>query len=174
MSDSERKTILAKYNINENARGTAASRIAAGGPPKGDAVAGAAAGSAAGAADGGSAASGPQSGAGRRGQGGQGGGGRRGQGGASGAAGAAGDAAAGGSQRQDFAIVWKLLPDKTLQPVQVGVGVTDFTFTAMLSGNLNPGDELVIGQSTTKATTAQAATRSPIGGPAAPAGPRRF
>ena len=39
-----------------------------------------------------------------------------------------------------------MLPDKTLEPVQVGIGVTDFTFTAMVSGTLNPGDDLVIGQ----------------------------
>ena len=66
---------------------------------------------------------------------------------------------------QDTGIVWKLLPDKTLEPVQVRLGVTDFTFTAMLSGSLKPGDDLVIGQSTGR-TTAQASSRaSPLGGP---------
>ena len=79
------------------------------------------------------------------------------------------------SLREDSGIVWKLNPDKTLEPIQVGLGVTDFTFTAMTSGKLNPGDELVIGQSTTKSTAAQTQTRSPVGGPGGPAGgPRRF
>ena len=81
------------------------------------------------------------------------------------------------SLREDSGIVWKLHPDKTLEPIQVGLGVTDFTFTAMNSGKLNPGDELVIGQSTNKAAAAPA-PRSPIGGqggPGGPAGgPRRF
>ena len=79
------------------------------------------------------------------------------------------------SQREDNGVVWKLHPDKTLEPLQVGLGVTDFTFTAMTSGKLNPGDELVIGQSTNKSTTAQAQTRSPVGGQGGPVGgPRRF
>ena len=42
-----------------------------------------------------------------------------------------------------------------LEPVQVVLGVTDFTFTAMSKGSLQPGDDLVIGQSANKATTAQ-------------------
>jgi hypothetical protein len=63
----------------------------------------------------------------------------------------------------DTGIVWKLHPDKTLEPIQVGIGVTDFTFTAMANGGtLKPGDDLVIGQSTGKTTTAQA--RSPLAG----------
>jgi HlyD family secretion protein len=82
------------------------------------------------------------------------------------------------SLREDNGIVWKLNPDKTLEPIQVGLGVTDFTFTAMTSGKLNAGDDLVIGQSTSKAATAQAQTRSPVGGQAGPGGPagvpRRF
>jgi hypothetical protein len=78
--------------------------------------------------------------------------------------------------REDSGIVWKLNPDKTLEPIQVGLGVTDFTFTAVTSGKLNPGDELVIGQSTTKNTAAQTQTRSPVGGPGGPGvpGQRRF
>jgi HlyD family secretion protein len=99
-------------------------------------------------------------------------------------AGGGGDAGAAGGQtggrggvanslREDSGIVWKLNPDKTLEPIQVGLGVTDFTFTAMMSGKLNPGDNLVIGQSTSK-TTAQAQTRSPVGGQGGPGVPRRF
>ena len=51
----------------------------------------------------------------------------------------------------DTAIVWKLLPDKTLQPVQVHIGLTDHTYTALLSGGVTPGEELVTGATTIKA-----------------------
>jgi hypothetical protein len=64
-----------------------------------------------------------------------------------------------------------------LEPVQVTLGVTDFTFTELVSGKINQGDDLIIGQSTNKTTTAQAQTRNPVGGPAggnAGGVPRRF
>lgn len=70
---------------------------------------------------------------------------------------------AAGSQNGGAGIVWKMLPNKSLEPVQVGLGVTDFTFTAMTKGSLKLGDQLVIGQATTQATTAQAGRRSPLG-----------
>ncbi len=54
----------------------------------------------------------------------------------------------------DHAIVWKLLPDKSLQPVQISVGLTDHTYTAMTSGDLKPGEELVTGVTTAKSGTA--------------------
>jgi HlyD family secretion protein len=173
MTDSELKTVYAKYSINTSTGGTAAARIAAGGSP-------AAAGGGQGAADttDGGAAAAPG------GQGGQGGGAnRRGPGGGNGGAGGGGGGQGRGrgagatSQRVDTGIVWKLLPDKTLEPIQVGIGVTDFTFTAMVNGTLKPGDDLVIGQSTAKTTTAQNQARSPIagGGPGGPPGVvRRF
>jgi HlyD family secretion protein len=74
----------------------------------------------------------------------------------------------GGSVRDDYGIVWKVHPDKTLEPVRVKLGVTDFTFTAMKEGTLVPGDELVIGQSS------KTTQKSQPGSPAAPGGPRRF
>jgi HlyD family secretion protein len=43
-------------------------------------------------------------------------------------------------------VVWKLNPDNSLQPVRVKTGLTDFTFTAMMAGELKPGDKLVIAQ----------------------------
>jgi len=61
-------------------------------------------------------------------------------------------------------IVWKLLPNNTLQPVRVKTGVTDFTATAMLEGDLQSGDKLVIGQ-----TLSGRPAASPIG-----TMPRRF
>ena len=51
----------------------------------------------------------------------------------------------------DVAIVWKLRPDKTLEPVQVRTGITDRTFTHMvqpLHGELKEGDLLVTGSTT--------------------------
>jgi HlyD family secretion protein len=53
----------------------------------------------------------------------------------------------------DHAIVWKLLPDKSLQPVQISIGLTDHTYTALTSGDLKPGEELVTGGTTVKSGT---------------------
>jgi HlyD family secretion protein len=176
LSDSERNALYAKYGITDNARGTTAGRIAAvsstaaAGGEQETAMGPSAGGGPENAAGGGAA--GAQGGAGRRRPGG--GGNGRPQGDANGAVGAAegqnGRRGVGAtSQRADTGIVWKLLAGKTLEPVQVGLGVTDFTFTAMLSGKLNPGDELVIGESSSKATTAQ---QTPARGPMGV--PRRF
>jgi multidrug efflux pump subunit AcrA (membrane-fusion protein) len=67
----------------------------------------------------------------------------------------------GASVRDDWGVVWKLRPDKTLEPVRVKLGVTDFTFTAMKEGSLKVGDDLVIGQATSK----NAPQQGPTGGP---------
>lgn len=157
LSDSQRSALYARYGIQDATRATAAGRVAAASTDGSAAGAGTpAAGSAPGA---GAAPGGP-------GGGGGGGGARRQQGGAGGAGGGGGN-----SRRQDSGIVWKLLPDKSLQPVQVSLGVTDFTFTALVSGSLNTGDNLVIGQSVSKASGVQ----SPVSGAGGPPGvPRRF
>jgi HlyD family secretion protein len=167
LTDSERQTLYAKYGVQENARATAAGRVSSG----------AGAGGAGSKANGGQGAAADAAvGAGR----GAGGGSRRAQGGGDAAPGggqSGGRGAAANSLREDSGIVWKLNPDKTLEPMQVGLGVTDFTFTAMTGGKLNPGDDLVIGQSTNKTATAQTQTRSPVGGqggPGATGVPRRF
>jgi HlyD family secretion protein len=171
LTDSERTSLYAKYGIQDTARATAAGRIAAtatdGAAAGGSSIAATTSGSPTGQAAGGQAGQG----GGRRGQGGSGAGGANGGQGGGGAGGAGGG---GNSRRQDSAIIWKLLPNKELEPVQVSLGVTDFTFTALISGSVNPGDDLVIGQSANKSSSAQ--TRSPVGGPAgATAGvPRRF
>jgi HlyD family secretion protein len=174
LSDSQRKVLYAKYNIDEGARATPTQRIAAsgGGAANGGEAPGAAAG--AGGGPGATAGGGAGNGGGRQGQGGPGGGGGGGGGGGNRRPQGAGNGggAGGNSQRADTGIVWKLLPDKSLEPVQVRLGVTDFTFTAMLNGALKPGDELVIGQST--ATATKSTTASPLGGGGAPGIPRRF
>lgn len=44
----------------------------------------------------------------------------------------------------DIQIVWMLRRDRTLQPVRVRTGITDYTFTELKGGDLKEGDELVI------------------------------
>jgi hypothetical protein len=64
--------------------------------------------------------------------------------------------------RLDTAVVWKLNPDKTLEPVKIKTGITDRAVTevaAMLKGELEEGDELVIGSAT---------PRAQAGGPGSP------
>jgi HlyD family secretion protein len=66
--------------------------------------------------------------------------------------------------RVDVAVVWKLRPDKTLEPVRIRTGITDHTVTEVaqvLNGQLNEGDELITGA----AAGSSAATRAPgLGG----------
>lgn len=106
-----------------------------------------------------------------RGQGGQGGpgGGRQfGQGGAA-PGGGMGQARGGGPS--DVAIIWKLMPDKSVQPVQVKIGITDHTVTQLVSvlhGDLKEGDEVVIG-----AASARAGGGNRPPGMGGPGGPRR-
>jgi len=63
-------------------------------------------------------------------------------------------AAASSTNTADHSVVWKLLPDKSLRPVQISIGLTDHTYTAMTSGDLKPGEELVTGVTTAKSGTA--------------------
>ena len=58
-----------------------------------------------------------------------------------------------GRQAKDSTIgtVWKVAADKSLQPVQVKLGITDHTFTQVaqvLSGSLNTEDQVAIGSAT--------------------------
>lgn len=49
--------------------------------------------------------------------------------------------------KPDTAVVWKLRPDNSMEPVKVSLGITDHAFTevtAILNGKLDVGDELVI------------------------------
>ena len=77
----------------------------------------------------------------------------------------------GGGARQakdpTLATVWKMAADKSLQPVQIKLGITDHTFTQVaqvINGTLNPGDQLVTG-SASASQPAQANTKAPgLGG----------
>ena len=78
-------------------------------------------------------------------------------------------------QKTDIAIVWKRLADgKTLEPVQIKTGITDHTVTEVvqvLKGSLNPGDEVIVGSTS---SGGGAAGRPPgMGGPGGPGGMRR-
>ena len=65
--------------------------------------------------------------------------------------------------RMDVAIVWKLRPDKTLEPVRVRTGITDHTVTEIvqvLNGELKDSDDVITG------SMAASANRPPsMGGP---------
>jgi HlyD family secretion protein len=78
-------------------------------------------------------------------------------------------------QRQDVATVWKLMPDKTLQPVRIKLGITDHTVTEVvqvLRGELKEGEPLVIGASKTSASSSSASRPgvAPGGGGGGPRG----
>ena len=50
--------------------------------------------------------------------------------------------------KYDTQVVWKLLADKSLEPVRIKTGITDHTFTEVvqdLNGSLKAGDDLVTG-----------------------------
>jgi HlyD family secretion protein len=54
----------------------------------------------------------------------------------------------------EIAVVWKMLPDRTISPVQIALGLTDHAFTEMrsvLAGALQPGDQVVTGALVAKA-----------------------
>jgi HlyD family secretion protein len=49
--------------------------------------------------------------------------------------------------KPDTAVVWKIHPDNTLEPVKVSIGITDHAYTevaAVVQGELKPGDDVII------------------------------
>jgi HlyD family secretion protein len=55
--------------------------------------------------------------------------------------------------KAETAVVWKLRPDKTMEPVKVSLGITDHAYTeiaSVLKGELKEGDDLVIRSVTPK------------------------
>jgi HlyD family secretion protein len=81
---------------------------------------------------------------------------------------AAGEAAESRGAKYDVQVVWKLLSDKTLEPVRIRTGITDHTFTELmqpLNGELKTGDELVTG-------LAQGHASAGAPRPGGPGGPR--
>jgi HlyD family secretion protein len=77
-----------------------------------------------------------------------------------------------GRQAKDSTVgtIWKLGADKSLQPVQVKLGITDHTFTQVaqvLSGSLNSGDQVAIGSATSSQQK-----QGPTGAPGVGGAPR--
>jgi hypothetical protein len=55
--------------------------------------------------------------------------------------------------KAETAVVWKLHPDNTMEPVKVSLGITDHAFTevsALLKGDLKEGDAVIIRSVTPK------------------------
>jgi HlyD family secretion protein len=55
--------------------------------------------------------------------------------------------------KAETAVVWKLHPDRTMEPVRVSLGITDHAYTevsAILKGELKEGDDLIIRSVTSK------------------------
>jgi len=55
--------------------------------------------------------------------------------------------------KADTAVVWKLHPDNTMEPVKVSLGITDHAYTevtTLLKGDLNAGDDVIIRSITSK------------------------
>ena len=76
-----------------------------------------------------------------------------------------------GSQRQakdpTLATVWKLDASKTLEPVQIKLGITDHRFTEVaqvLKGSLNPGDQLATGSTATTQHASNTTSAPGMGG----------
>jgi HlyD family secretion protein len=72
----------------------------------------------------------------------------------------------------DVFVVWKMLPDKKLEPVQIRTGITDHTTTQLvqvLKGQLADGDQVITGAS--RSSAANRGGPSPLGG--GPRGPGR-
>jgi hypothetical protein len=58
--------------------------------------------------------------------------------------------------KAETAVVWKLHPDHSMEPVKVSLGITDHAFTeagAILRGELKEGDDVIIRSVTSKTQT---------------------
>lgn len=61
-------------------------------------------------------------------------------------------------------VVWKLEAEQ-IRPIAVQVGITDYTYTQLLSGDLKPGDLLAAGEQLSGAEAGPAATTPKFGAP---------
>ncbi len=52
-------------------------------------------------------------------------------------------------------VVWKLGPDKKPVPVAVKIGITDYSYTQLLEGDINDGDVLLTGQESSRGAQQQ-------------------
>ena len=75
--------------------------------------------------------------------------------------------------KYETAVIWKLLPDKTIEPVRVKTGITDHTYTELvqeLNGNIQQGDELVTGAAQSRSGSSGPPRMGGVGGPGGGAG----
>src|SRR5271166_4357162 len=64
--------------------------------------------------------------------------------------------------KAESAIVWKLHPDNTMEPIKVSIGITDHAYTevtALLKGQLKEGDDVIIRSITSKSAAPGALRR---------------
>jgi hypothetical protein len=64
--------------------------------------------------------------------------------------------------KNDSVVVWKLHPDKSMEPVKIALGITDHAFTevtAVLRGDLKEGDDVIIRSVVAKPQAFSALTR---------------
>jgi HlyD family secretion protein len=63
-------------------------------------------------------------------------------------------------------VVWKVGPSGGLVPVKVQTGITDYSYTQLIKGDVKDGDLLVTGEETASSTTGQSPMGAPrMGGP---------
>jgi HlyD family secretion protein len=75
------------------------------------------------------------------------------------------------AQANDVVVVWQLLPDKSLEPVQIQTGITDHTSTVVaqvLHGDLQENAQLITGAASKSKSSGGAS--SPLGGTPRPGG----
>ncbi len=78
-------------------------------------------------------------------------------------------------QQVATAVVWKMNADKSLEPVQIKLGITDHTTTEVaqvMKGSLNPKDQLVTGAATAAKTTSTTKAAPGVGGAGGAGGAR--
>ena len=47
------------------------------------------------------------------------------------------------SEGSEHAVIWRLLADGALEPIDVATGITDHTYTQLVTGTVHPGDQVV-------------------------------
>jgi HlyD family secretion protein len=75
---------------------------------------------------------------------------------------AAGTQSARPAAKSDVVVVWKLHPDKSMEPVKIAIGITDHAFTEVsrvLKGDLKEGDDVIIRSVVAKPGTISAIRR---------------
>ncbi|HEY2914430.1 MAG TPA: efflux RND transporter periplasmic adaptor subunit [Candidatus Angelobacter sp.] len=78
-------------------------------------------------------------------------------------------------QQATTAVVWKLNADKSLEPVQIKLGITDHTTTEVaqvVKGSLNPQDQVLTGSAAANKTASASAAAPGMGATRGAGGPR--